>query len=225
MRKFILIIIAVAIVSCKKEGESLPYTKVYGKVISRGNNEPVDSVRVSIWDGMPCSDPLDCEGTKSSGNYDTTYTDVNGNFHIAIYGNEPVLYLYKKGYEFIYNVEGAALGIAPLIAGKLYNNETFILDGIAYFNPILMNKSNRALGDSIVISLFDKRYEPNALIVTTRTGICPLQFSMNDKLGYPVLGDSYLKYKIEFQSEKTWKEIKDSVYTPLLKIYCDTIYF
>jgi hypothetical protein len=54
MKKLAIIMFAATLFGCKKEGESLPYTEVYGIVVSTGSQQPVDSVRVSIWDGMPC---------------------------------------------------------------------------------------------------------------------------------------------------------------------------
>ena len=204
----ILVLIA-TFFGCKKEGESLPYTEVYGKVVSTGSQQPIDSVRVSIWDGF---------GTTTQSNYDTTYTDKNGNFHIGVRGNEPVLFLHKKGYEFNYSYSGAALGVAPLIAGKKYDYEKFNLDGIAYFNPVFMNKIPMLSSDSLIISV-----PPH--IVIDYLGNGPHRYRFSDPNGVNLLGDSYSKYKLDYQVNGKWYTKIDSVYLKALQYYKDTIYY
>jgi hypothetical protein len=218
MRKLLLLIGIIILFGCKKEGESLPYTEVYGKVISRGNQLPIDSVRVSIWDGMPDDRLLGSNKVSSSHNYDTTYTDKDGNFHIGIYGNEPVLYLYKKGYEFKYSYGGAALGIAPLNSGKIYKNEIFNLDAEAYFNPVFINKISVLKSDSLVI------YVPTSIPIHY-LGEGPHRYRFSDPDGAICLGDSFTKFRLEFQINGNWSYKEDSIYLKALQHYTDTIYY
>jgi len=216
--KRILIYIAVfciLVYGCEpKEKESLPYTEVYGKVVSTGSQKAIDSVRVSIWDGF---------GTATQSNYDTTYTDKNGNFHIVVHGNEPVLFLYKKGYEFNYSYGGAALGVAPLIPGKKYNNEIFSLDGEAGFNPILMNKLSMSNEDKVKISVYSKWGNPYVPLTYWGNGPHPYTYSLPN--GELVLGDSYVRYKLEITKSNVLNTIIDSVYVTQGKVYRDTIYY
>jgi hypothetical protein len=231
--KSILIIFSslfIIISSCKKDEkeniETLPYTEVYGKVISTGSLKPVEGVRVSIWDGLPDTGPLSSGSYKSSGEYDTTITNSGGSFHIGVHGKEPVLYLYKKGYTFKYSIEGVALGVAPLIAGKIYNDEVFNLDGIAYFNPILMNRIKQKYDDTLKITLlWWKDHSIPAAVTHTFVGNGPSQYFVSVPDGDIVLGDSFVPYKIEYQRENNWNTFIDSVYIKLGEVYKDTIYY
>jgi hypothetical protein len=217
----------VIISSCKKDEkeniETLPYTEVYGKVISTGSNKPVEGVRVSIWDGLPDTGPLSGGSYKGSGEYDTTLTDVNGNFHIGINGKEPVLYLYKKGYTFEYNVEGAVIGIMPLNAGDVYDNIKINLDAIAYYNPVLVNLYPQKGNDTLIIYSYSKHVLP--FDVSHYIGNGPFKFYISDKYGYQILGDSYVKFKLEFQRNNSWHTKFDSSYVIQGEIFADTIYY
>jgi hypothetical protein len=225
MKHLIIIITLLCFVSgCKKDDkENLPYTEVYGTVVSTGSHNPVEGVRVSIWDGLPNTSLTNDEDNKGSGEYNITFTDANGNFHIGVNGNEPVLSLYKEGYIFEYSVDGASLGIAPLVAGKKYTDIIFNLDGIAHFNPILMNESNNNYDDSIIISVYSKWGNPYVPI--TYSGEGPHRYLYSIQEGDLILGDSYVKYKIVYQRNNKWNTIIDSVYVNLGEVYRDTIYY
>jgi hypothetical protein len=228
MKTVLITFLALSLISlsCKKEdkdNKNLPYTEVYGKVVSTGSQKPVDSVRVSIWDGLPDAGPLSGGSYKGSGEYDTTFTDIKGNFHIGVHGKEPVLYLYKKGYTFVYDIEGATFGIAPLIAGKVYMDEVFNLDAVAYFNPVLMNKVQQEENDYIIVSLYGRYSVP--YFENNFAGNGPFKYYPWDKYGSLVLGDSYSKYKLRYLRDGVVYIIFDSVFIKPMEIYTDTIYY
>ena len=198
--------------ACKKEESKLPHTIVEGYIIHSGTKQPLDSVRVSIWDGI---------GTNTQNNYDTTYTNAQGFFHIEVDGNEPVMFLYKKSYSFEYHLDGAALGIIPLTVG-VHKDMKFEMDAWAYINPWFQGR-NSISTDTVLFDLLSSKGIQEGWL-STYFGNGPHHFG-NSFNGYLTKGDTYKAYWLKYQIKGKWYERVDSVYVPSFKTWSDTIYY
>ena len=118
---------------------------------------------------------------------------------------------------------GQHWALPPLIPGKKYNNEIFSLDGVAGFNPILMNKLNFLLDDKVTIYVYSKWGNPYPSSSYLGNGPHIYSWSLPD--GITILGDSYVKYKLEITKSNVLNTIIDSVYVAQGTVYRDTIYY
>jgi hypothetical protein len=218
------ICIVVLLNSCEKDDtEKLPHTIVIGQIVSTGSQKPVGGVMVYMYDGYPSSILDVSDKHKVTNNRDSTMTNVNGYFQLELDGYEPVIYPYKKGFTFEYHIEGAVIGIMPLSAGNVYDSIKINLDAIAYFNPVIMNKLPQNENDALKVYLYG-RYS-TYYDVASFSGNGPFKYFRWDEKGMIVLGDSYTKYKIDFQRVGIWNSMFDSVYINVMEIYKDTIYY
>ena len=198
--------------ACKKDEQNLPHTIVEGYVIHSGTKQPLGSVRISIWDGV---------GKIKQNNYDTTYTNAQGFFHIEVDGNEPVMFLYKKNYSFEYHLEGAALGIVPLTVG-FHRDMKFEMDAFAYINPWFQGRNSISTDTALFDLLNSKGIKEGWL--STYLGNGPHHFGISFN-GYLTKGDTYKAYWLRYQIKGKWFERVDSVYVPSFKTWSDTIYY
>ena len=218
MKKLInLIVMAIVMVACTKKEEKLPHTVVEGYVIHSGTKQPLDSVRVSIWDGI---------GTNTQNNYDTTYTNAQGFFHIEVDGNEPVMFLYKKNFSFEYSLDGAALGIIPLTVG-VHKEMKFEMDAPAGFDPILINKFKNS--DDLLkfsdysIDNYTIKHGIESTVYWEHSGF--ETFRPYEKDPSAAIGDKYHLYMLEVTRNGNISTIVDSVYIKSFTICTDTIYY
>jgi hypothetical protein len=226
MKKLYFLFIFGVIISCCKKEEikpALPHTIAEGYVIHSGTKMPLDSVRVSIWNGMPCSDPLGCnDGSIEKHFYDTTYTNSKGFFHIEIDGHEPIMFLYKKDYSFEYNVQGAVIGIIPLLEGENLDL-LFEMDAPAHFKPCCfiglncLDSDTTFYGEGSIINppSFPYYLGKGPHILTYR--------SIPD--GWLVKGDKYSYFWFKYQINGVWNSKIDSVYIKSFTSYTDTLYY
>jgi hypothetical protein len=220
MRNLLIIfaLINFILVSCEdKEERSL--TVAEGYVIHSGTKKPLEGVRVSIWDGLPSTDPLSTD-SKSSGNYHVTFTDSTGFFHIELNAKEPVMFLSKQDYTFEYHIDGAVIGIIPLMVGE-NKNLLFEMDAWAYFNPWLKG-SNSLINDTVLFDLISSNGIKEGWLCTYK-GNGPFKFSSFD--GYLAKGDKFKIYWLKYQIHGMWYERLDSVYIPSFTTFSDTIYY
>jgi hypothetical protein len=218
MRKLInLVVMAIIMIACTKKEEKQPHTVVEGYVIHSGTKQPLDSVRVSIWDGI---------GTNTQNNYDTTYTNAQGFFHIEVDGNEPVMFLYKKNYSFEYSLDGAALGIIPLTVG-LHKDMKFEMDAWAYFKPSTLYCKDCEPNDTTWYgpgSIVNPPIHSAADGFYLGKGPNLIDYTKGDK-GWPSKGDRYNYYWFYYQLKGIWHEKVDSVFIKSFATYTDTLYY
>ncbi|HOT15580.1 MAG TPA: hypothetical protein PK252_12540 [Bacteroidales bacterium] len=200
---------------CEPE-ESLPHTVASGHVFSTGSGRPLAGVWIYMYDGLPYSN-------KGSDRRDSIITDSSGYFHIELDGKEPVIFPYKVGYSFSYVVGGATIGIMPLDAGSKNENLEIRLDGEAYFNPILMNKVNFLSEDKVTVYIYSKWDNPSP--PSSYLGNGPHIYSWSLPDGITVLGDSYVRYKLEITKSNLMNTVIDSVYIAQGTVYRDTIWY
>ena len=206
----------ITFVGCTKE---IPETIIEGKVINAGSKQPVDSVLVTLQDGVNGGDSFfGSSNTAGSKTQQNTYTNKDGAFKISIKSNSPYLSLTKIGYEFIVMDGGAGQSIKYYQSGKVYSNEILGIWASAYFNPILKGKNCTAkdsicFGDGIFSNFFSLRGYGNG----------PLK-PYGGK-GLSAFGDAFFRYWIKSQIRGTWHERIDSVYIKSFTTYTDTIYY
>lgn len=210
--------------SCKKENDEpkLPHTIAEGTIIHSGTKHPLDSVRVSIWNGMPCSDPLGCDKSNEKHYYDTTYTNKDGYFHIEIDGHEPTMFLYKKDYSFEYSIQGAVIGIIPLLECE-NRNLKFEMDAPAWYRPCCFMSNNLQITDT---TYYGEGSVINPSSWTFYLGNGPHELTYRAiPEGWKVKGDKYAYYWLKYQINGEWHEKIDSVYIKSFTTYTDTIYY
>jgi hypothetical protein len=215
MRRVIIVsIIIFILLGCEKENKPL-YTQVSGYVVSTGSGKPVENVKIYMYDGFPYS-------SHGSSRRDSTVTNSYCYFEIGLSGEEPVIYPYKSGYTFEYEVEGAVIGIMPLNAGSDIKDVFIKLDGIAYFSPVLMNILKQTEEDTVLLFIYSKHnvdYE-----IMSGIGDGPHKYWSLEK-GFDILGDHYQKYKVKYERNDQWNVFVDSVYVKLGEVYRDTIWY
>ncbi len=202
--------------SCSKDDEKT--TVVSGIVIQSGNKQPLDSVRVTLLDGVSTANDPIFPGQTASGCKNVAYTDKNGYFRVEITGEYgPFISLAKDKYWPPYGGE-----IIPMKWGADNAGKVFEMDAPSLFLPTL-------------IPLFN----------TTQTTFYPLRYiNYNDKTGYEetwdgskprllyetmfglhCIGDKYLRYRLVYvRNGNTFTKL-DSVYIKAFETYRDTIYY
>jgi hypothetical protein len=220
MSKYIIFFI-LALVGCEKE---VPLTSIEGKVINSGSKTPIDSVLVTLQDGVGSSGvfSLGSSNTKGSGLYTTTYTNKEGSFKISLKCDKPALSLTKKGYEFVILNGGSGQSIKGYNPGN-YTNEILGLWAQAYFSPIIKGKNciqsdSICFGDGITIPSF--YFLRNQLRGYGNGPIKP--YADN---GLSAFGDKYYPYWIKYQIKGVWHQKIDSAFIKSFSTYIDTIYY
>ncbi|HEY9123804.1 MAG TPA: hypothetical protein VIO15_05650 [Bacteroidales bacterium] len=217
MGKIILytIVACLVLLGCEPK-DNTPHTIASGHVYSSGSGKPIAGVTIYMYDGLPYSN-------KGSSRMDSTKTDSTGYFHIELDGEEPVLLPYKENYSFTYAVGGAAIGIMPLESGISHNNIAINLDGEAGFNPILMNRVDMTYEEKVIISVYSKWGDPYGTL--TKWGNGPHEYTNYLPKGELVLGDSYVRYKLEVTRSNVMNTFMDSVFIATGTVYRDTIWY
>jgi len=210
------VIILVLYAGCKKN----LVTTIEGQVVNFGSKQPIDSVKVIFNDGWING------GASSSGNRDFAYTDANGHFKITTEVGTPFLYLSKRGYEFVVPSSGSSDDTKYFAPGRYYNVE-LDLRAVAYFQGVFKGKSSLR-NDSVYFDRASERW------VTQEISLGWLRKRNHWNFGngpfspiseWPVIGDAYFSYWLEYQVQGVWHERIDSVYIKSFTTYRDTIYF
>jgi len=202
--------------SCEKKERT---TVVSGTVINAGSKQPIDSVKVSLLDGVSTAGEI-IPGNTTSGKKNVAYSDKEGKFKVQITGEyEPFLSLSKQDYEAPQG--GLVIGVRW---GEDNSDKIFEMKTYAYFNPVLVS-----------------------VAYVTSVKFCPAYFSKNtlnfecesgweETLGngssqpfnnvpFLTYGDMFQKYKIDFRRNNILYNKVDSVYIKGFETYNDTIYF
>ena len=217
----ILFLISLSLYSCKKE-EYLSI--VTGQVLNKATQLPISGAIVQLSDGTAVEDWLLSSSGATVVNIDTT--DEYGRFHLQIKSeSQNVEFIaYKSGYEY---QAGSSMGHTSLQTGG--HNITAILQGKAYFNsPFIKNSYLVNKNDSLILTLLsyeDLKDDLRSLGSSTYSGIGVFYYLYQDAPVY-VLGDRYLRYKLEFTNNGVWQTKIDSVFLPTSPdVYTQTIYY
>jgi len=206
---------------CKKEKQ---FTYIEGIVINTGSKQPIDSVLVSLHDGLGSSVLLGGGQTVGSENTVTTYTDKNGHFKISILADAPFLWLSKNGYRFVQVAPSGTLSTDPksYLSGSNNSNQVLTLWANAYFQGIFKGRSSLPT-DSIYFDEASQKVSLDWLRSRNHWNFGNGPFGPP----YPFLeiGDKYFSYWIEYQIHGVWHQKIDSVYIKSFTTYRDTIYF
>ncbi len=222
-KSFLLILLSgmLFISACEKKDRT---TIVSGKVINAGSKQPIDSVKVSLLDGVSTAGEI-IPGNTTSGKKNIAYTDKEGKFRVEITGDyEPFLSLSKQDYE------------APqggLVIGVEWGNDNaykvYEMKANAWFNPVVAPRSEFSSG-IICPAVYNQYYGCECEYLLKSLPETPMKvFDRKDLLGNfgwsQYGGDTYQLYKIEVNRNGVKQIIIDSVYIKSLETYTDTIYF
>jgi hypothetical protein len=228
-----IILLAISLTSmqaCQKNKDGQDFI-FEGKVVNAGSKKPIDSVRVVLHGGFPYRNFLapDLHDNPPTGNNDTTYTNENGRFKVAVY-NESTVFLswYKKGYHdgTIIREESDSKGYANADNSFFQPCDreiTIEYEADCSFEPILKKKENSFANDTLVAHFDGDYWEKPRLIITPFEiyyGKGPFEFKYDN---FP--GDIFVHYKLEFTNNGTWDTIIDSVFVKSFTTYEDTIYY
>ncbi len=220
--KSILIItmLFLTLAACRKERTY----EVEGIITNKVTGEPIEGALVHLRDAVGSNALI--EGPEVN-NVDEDYTGENGSFHVKITTERGhgVFYASKEGYRWINPTHGDQTVHRGLKQGKTIAN--FKLEGRAYFKPQLLKTSAPSSSDdSLCFSLLSyDSFEENYRSIPTKiySGFGPFMLSTSEE-GRLVLGDRYLRYKMEYTDEGVWKEKIDSVFLPTtLEVFTDTL--
>jgi len=203
--------------SCSKDDEKT--TVVSGIVIQSGNKQPLDSVRVTLRDGVSTANDPIFPGQTASGCKNVAYTDKDGYFRVEITGEYgPFISLAKDKYMPPYS--GA---IIPMKWGANNAGKVFEMDAESHFEPTLfpINQTEHSTfcplyydGDDVCQSGWTKEWDGTKIKV------------LYDLIyGLDCIGDKYLRYRLVYvRNGNTFTKL-DSVYIKAFETYRDTIYY
>jgi hypothetical protein len=217
-----------------------------GKVVNAGSKKPIDSVRVVLHGGFPYRNFLapDLHDNPPTGNNDTTYTNENGRFKVAVY-NESTVFLswYKKGYHdgTIIREESDSKGYANADNSFFQPCDreiTIEYEADCSFYPTFIKINKNSANDTLKLYVDNTYYalalydddprkasepyfakDPNQVFI----GKSPHEFDKYSSSYYA--GDTYVYYKLEFTNNGTWDTIIDSIFVKSFTTYEDTIYY
>ncbi|SKB30319.1 hypothetical protein SAMN03080601_00102 [Alkalitalea saponilacus] len=207
--------------------ESTYTTVVEGVVINTGSRQGIDSVLVTLQDGVSgTAGGFNLDMNTSSGKKNQVYTDANGAFRVELTGeHRPWLNVGKKGYAFYLsdreNVMGSQLSFPTGYTGDV----VIEMSAEASFAPVLFSKEATG-GD--VVRFNDLPYEKLDTLsdinkfIRTFNGVGPFAPYRN---GVWSIGDKYRRYYIELNRDNTFHSRIDSVYIKAFETYRDTIYY
>ncbi len=216
-----MIITSTLLLSCTKNNTY----SVEGVVLNTNTLEPLDSVEVTLKDGVGVGAIIPSDGANV---ISRVYTNSEGKFKISIKSksNHAFLFLGKKGYEYIN--PNSTSDTRHYYVQDGHQNIILHMNGIAYFNsPFYKTSATQKDQDSLKITLLS--YEDlNKLYL-----LDPRLYNGKGVFHYPTLnypfkvkGDRYLRYKLEFTTDGVWQTKIDSVFLPTsLEVYRDTIYY
>lgn len=222
MKLFIYLLILISLLeSCEKK--DIRTTVVRGKIINAGSLQPIDSVKVTLIDGVNSADEI-IPGETSSGKESTVYTNSKGEFELQISGEyKPFIAFYKK--KYIAPDGGLVLAVDW---GAINDNLVFKMTAVSSFNPILLPKSPFTSGN--ICPAKSTAYGCECEYLTRSLSASPCRvfgdyIRLDGDTGWASYGDMYQKYKIELLRNGVKEIVIDSVFIKSLENYCDTICF
>ncbi len=217
-----MIFTSIFLLSCTKNN----IYSVEGVVLNTNTLEPLDSVEVTLKDGVGVGAIIPSDGANV---ISRVYTNSEGKFKISIKSksNHAFLFLGKKGYEYIN--PNSTSDTRHYYVQDGHQNIILLMNGIAYFNsPFYKTSAPQKDQDSLKITLLsyeDLSDDLRSLGASVYKGKGVFSFFIS---GREVIakGDRYLRYKLEFTTDGVWQTKIDSVFLPTsLEVFRDTIYY
>ncbi len=220
-----LVIIMINLMSCEIKVKT---TVVYGMVIDAGSKQPIDSVLVTLLDGVSTSGGI-IPGNTTSGIKNVAYTDKDGKFRVEITGEySPFIALSKPRYaaphgglinSVKWGVENSMLYemVAPShFCGKFHNiGDTVQELKIAIIGPYDLNDTSQSMdGDNV---------EGWQLVYRTNKTIYDI--CQGNRIYDAGIGNSFQRYQLRIKRNNSWEKRLDSVYIKGFETYTDTINF
>jgi len=222
---YITAIIALLVIaaSCEKKERT---TVVSGTVINAGSKQPIDSVLVTLLDGVSTAGEI-IPGNTTSGKKNVAYTDKEGNFRVEITGEYDAFIAFSKE-----KYEAPSGGLITGVSSGVHQNMFFEMQSKAEFCGVF--KSIHSDPEELRIVFLDDGYpgDTNWSISGDNKVGNQLRF-YGDKLIdicdrnklYYVYGDRFLKFRLRIKRNSIWETKVDSVYLKGFETYHDTIYY
>ena len=203
-------------------------TSVSGKVVNHYTQEPIEGAYIYLKDGVGSSGVVIYDGNTSSDKRSEGHTDASGEFSLALTGEYPAyLGVSKEGYH---EFEADGVGIKSYGRnGGTFENQIIELDAEAYFNGTFANSGASPDNDTLIVTLLS--YESLASMMALVSdanpyiGEGPFLFCPHCSDGKLVVGDRYLRFKLEFNRDGQKQTKIDSVYIKSFETFTDTIYY
>lgn len=204
--------------SCRKKNKY--HTVVKGKVINHGSKAPIEGVEVILQDGVNDPGLMEPGGT-SSDKKSVSYTDANGAFSVELKG-EHLAYIgmRKEGYVFEYSNGGSVVGIKAYPEG-IHENQVLEMKAEAFFDGYFQSLTPLSVDTLIADPLSNETLNTTGF-KKTFYGVGPHKWRNTP---YLVIGDMFLKIKLDYTRNGQWESRIDSVYIKSLETYTDTIYY
>ncbi len=217
---YLLITVALATTtSCKRKH----LFDISGVVTNKANGQPIEGAEIWLRDNLDRNDPSIVQVVGIS--------DAKGNYRVKIETEKSsgLLIGGKLGYRWVNPNDGSEVVCGVSSGVKQLNLQ---LEGTALFNGYFQkNSSTPKSTDVIKISLlsYDNMNENYNFRPTKEyDGEGPFRYNGIDGNPVTVLGDRYLRYKLEFSGDggATFQTKIDSVFLPTsLTEYKETIYY
>ena len=220
-----LILGGLIFLSCKKKTYEF---HAVGKVYNKNTQEPIQGAEVILRDGMATNDPiLPSEGGTSE---NVTTTDENGFYSVKLTSQNSwhaVLWVKKEAYRYEVQVEGTTQSYEMINEGPHVIN--LPLHGTAFFNsPFVKHSGSPSDQDTMLLHLLSyENIHENLYYMKPSEyhGVGAFHF-LASKRKVSLLGDRYLRYKIEWTNDGIWQSKIDSVFLPTsTEVFQDTVYY
>lgn len=197
--------------------EKMHTTIVSGKVINAGSKQPIDSVLVTLLDGVSTAGEF-IPGNTTSGLKNVAYTDKEGNFRVEITGEyNAYLALSKARYE------APNGGLITSVSEGLHENMVYEMKAYSYFNPLIVpiNPVSYSKFCPAYFSAYLSDYNCESGWEASLGNSPEHPYS----IGFLTFGDMFQIYKIEFSRNNVDYTIIDSVFIKSFETFSDTIYY
>ncbi len=225
MKKYLVIAIILSVCfSCKKDSitsDKKDLKIVSGRVINWGSKSPIDSAVVHFYY------EIDGEDSAVGEIEDSVYSDKNGYYQFPVHTPISSLWIWvtKENYSIL-EILGAPDWAESIIIKGNELNKNIILEMKAkafFYSPFKKISEIQKDEDSLIITILPyDNIEGNLYTSSERfNGKGSVRFFD----GIDVIGDRFLRYKLQYTSANGWKTKIDSVFIPSLQFYTDTIYY
>ncbi len=209
--------------SCEKKMHT---TIVSGKVINEGSKQPIDSVLVTLLDGVSTAGEI-IPGNTSSGKKNIAYTDKEGNFRVEITGEyDSFLALSKARYEAPHG------GLVTSVSAGVHENMVYAMKSVSEFCGVY--KSTLPGLEELRVIFLDQGFIGDTCWTLSGDNNIGWQFRFYEDRPFSICerniltniyGDRYLKFRLRILRDSTWETKIDSVYLKGFETYHDTIYY
>jgi hypothetical protein len=222
---FFIVVIMITILSCEKKVQT---TVVSGIVLDAGSKQPIDSVLVTLLDGVSTAGEI-IPGQTTSGKKNVAYSNKEGKFRVEITGEySPFITLSKPRYGAPHGglINSVKWGVAnsmvyEMVApshfcGKFHNVGEPVQElKIAIIGPYDLKDTSQAMSGENV----------EGWQLVFRTNKSTYDICKENLIFYTGVGNSFQRYQLRVKRNNSWEKRLDSVYIKGFETYTDTINF